>query len=63
MSNSRQWTTKFNANNEAFHRLLKRGGCTSMSKRKAAMKKAASLPNRLPPSPRISKAQEQGRGN
>ena len=49
MGNTREWTTKFNANNEQMRAFLKRRGCTSMSKRKAAMKKAASLPNRLPP--------------
>jgi hypothetical protein len=44
MSNSRQWTTKFNANNEELRRLLRRNGITSMSKRRAAMEKAATMP-------------------
>lgn len=49
MGNTRKWTSNFNANNAAFERLLKRNGCTSMKKRKAAMEKAATMPNRLPP--------------
>lgn len=44
MGNTRQWTTKFNDNNEAFRRLLKRKGCTSMSKKKAAIERAATMP-------------------
>jgi hypothetical protein len=60
MGNPRKWTTKYNANNEALKRLLKRKGCTSMSKRKAAMEKAATMPNRLPPI--RSNPQQQGRG-
>jgi hypothetical protein len=44
MGNTRQWTTKFNDNNEAFRRLLKRKGCTSLSKRKAAVERAATMP-------------------
>jgi hypothetical protein len=43
MGNTRQWTTKFNANNDELKRLLRRKGCTSMSKRKAAMEKAATM--------------------
>lgn len=49
MGNTRTWTTKFNANNDELRRLLKRKGCTSMSKRKAAVEKAATMENRLPP--------------
>jgi hypothetical protein len=44
MGNTRQWTTKFNANNEELRRLLRRKGCTSMSKRKQAVEKAATMP-------------------
>lgn len=63
MGNSRSFTSKFVANKEAFERLLKRGKCTSLSKRKAAMERAATLPNRLPPirPPSLKKAQEEGR--
>ncbi len=49
MGNTRTWTTKFNANNDELRRLLKRKGVTSMSKRKAAVEKAATMENRLPP--------------
>lgn len=48
MGNTREWTTKFNANNEALKRLLRAKGCTSISKRRKAMEVAATLPNRLP---------------
>jgi len=43
MGNTRNWTTKFNANNDELRRLLKAKGCTSMSKRKAAMERAATM--------------------
>lgn len=58
MGNKRNWTTKFNANNEALRRLLRAKGCTSMSKRKAAMERAATMPNSRPPRSRHSDSQE-----
>jgi hypothetical protein len=51
MGNPRNWTTNFNATQDALKRFVKRKGCTSMTKRKAAMERAATMPNRLPPAP------------
>lgn len=62
MGNSRSFTTKFVANKEAFERILKRAKCNSMPKRKAAMERAATLPNRLNPGPRASLRSRADRG-
>lgn len=59
MGNSRSFTSKFVANKEAFERILRRAKCTSMSKRKAAMDRAAALPNRLPPGPRARRVMSE----
>lgn len=48
MGNTRNWTTKFNAQNESLRAFLKAKRCTSISKRRAAMERAATMPNRLP---------------
>lgn len=49
MGNTRNWTTKFNAQNDELRAFLKAKRCTSISKRRAAMERAATMPNRLPP--------------
>lgn len=49
MGNTRNWTTKFNAQNDELRAFLKQQRCTSISKRRAAMERAATMPNRLPP--------------
>lgn len=53
MGNPRSFTTNFNSTRDALKRFVKRKGCTSMTKRKAAMERAATMPNRLPPAPRV----------
>lgn len=52
MGNTRNWTTTFNANNEALRSFLRAKRCTSAAKRKAAMERAATMPNSLPASSR-----------
>ena len=54
MGNPRSFTTKFNANVADLKAFLKSRHCTSMTKRKAAMERAATMPNSLPPSARAS---------
>lgn len=49
MGNPRSFTTKLNANNEQMRSFLKRRGCTSMKAKKAAMERAATMPNSLEP--------------
>lgn len=49
MGNTREWTTKFNARNAALSEFVKSRAGRSMSKRKAAVEKAATMENRLPP--------------
>lgn len=48
MGNTRQWTTKFNSVTSQLRSFLKDERCTSASKRKAAIERAATMPNRLP---------------
>lgn len=60
MGNSRSFTSKFVANKEAFERILRRTKCNSMAKRKAAMERAAALPNRLPPGPHFAQRGQGG---
>lgn len=63
MGNPRSFTTKFNANNAAFERILRRSKCMSEKKRKAAMARAAALPNRLKPGPYAAKRAAEGRAH
>lgn len=43
MGNTRQWTTKFNARTEQLRAYVKSRAGRSMSKRKAAVEKAATM--------------------
>lgn len=52
MGNPRSFTTKLNANNEALRTFLRAKRCTTLAKRKAAMERAATMPNSLPASSR-----------
>ena len=49
MGNTRQWTTKFNANNDQLAAFVKARAGRSTTKRRDAMERAATMPNRLPP--------------
>ena len=61
MGNTRQWTTKFNAKREALETFVRARAGRSQSKRREAVERAKSMPNRLPPSPRASIMQGEGR--
>jgi len=49
MGNPRSFTRDFNARIRELEAFLKARRCTSISKRKAAMERAATMPNSLPP--------------
>lgn len=49
MSNSRKWTTDFNARKEALEAFVKARAGRSITKRREAAQRAAIMPNRLPP--------------
>ena len=54
MRNTRQWTTKFNAKREALEAFVRARAGRSQSKRREAVERAKSMPNRLAPSSRAS---------
>lgn len=54
MSNSRKWTTDFNAKRDALEAFVKAKAGRSLNKRRDAVKRAATMPNSLPPYPRTS---------
>lgn len=60
MGNTRQWTTKFNAKREALEAFVRARAGRSQSKRREAVERAKSMPNRLAPSPRASIMQGEG---
>jgi hypothetical protein len=49
MGNKRDWTTKFNARNAALAEFVKARAGRSQAKRREAVQRAATMPNRLPP--------------
>lgn len=53
MSNSRKWTTDFNAKREALEAFVKARAGRSQAKRREAIQRAATMPNRLPQAPRV----------
>lgn len=55
MSNSRKFTTNFNAVNERLRTFLKTKGCTTRAKRDKAKERAVTLPNRLEPLPNAAR--------
>lgn len=59
MGNSREFTSKYVANKEAFERILKANKCTSLTKKKAAFERGVALPNRLPPISRARQSDSQ----
>lgn len=48
MGNTREWTTKFNARNDALEAFVKTKAGRSLNKRREAVKRAATMPNSLP---------------
>jgi hypothetical protein len=54
MSNSRKWTTDHNATNRALDAFVKARAGRSITKRREAVQRAVTMPNRLPPSTRAS---------
>jgi hypothetical protein len=54
MSNSRKWTTDFNAVTEQLSAFVKARAGRSQSKRREAVQRAATMPNSLPQSPRVA---------
>jgi hypothetical protein len=54
MSNSRKWTTDFNAVTEQLSAFVKAKAGRSRIKRIEAMQRAATMPNSLPQSPRVA---------
>lgn len=57
MSNSRKFTTNFNAVNDRLRTFLKTKGCTTRAKRERAKERAVSLPNRLDLLPNAARRQ------
>ena len=49
MSNSRKWTTDFNARTDQLSAFVKAKAGRSQTKRREAVERAATMPNRLPP--------------
>jgi len=56
MSNSRKWTTDFNAKREELSAFVKAKAGRSRIKRIQAVQRAVTMPNRLPQSPRAQGA-------
>lgn len=61
MSNSRKWTSDFNAKRDALEAFVKAKAGRSHSKRREAVQRAATMPNRLPPLARSSLIQGEGK--
>lgn len=58
MGNARSFTTNFNAKREALEAFVKAHAGRSTTKRKEAIQRAITMPNRLPPNRRA----QEGRG-
>jgi hypothetical protein len=54
MSNSRKWTTDFNAKRDELAAFVKAKAGRSRIKRIEAVQRAATMPNSLPQSPRVA---------
>lgn len=61
MSNSRKWTTDFNARKEALEAFVKARAGRSITKRREAVERAVTMPNRLPPLSRRAAMQGGGK--
>jgi hypothetical protein len=60
MSNSRKWTTDFNARKEALEAFVKAKAGRSITKRREAVQRAATMPNSLPALARRDAMQGEG---
>ena len=61
MSNSRKWTTDFNAKRDALEAFVKARAGRSITKRREAVERAVTMPNRLPPLARAALIQGAGK--